>query len=153
MSNNVIAAIPEYALPLVHRIASEQGFITNEYRLKQTAGANHCDGFQGVIVRVTIEKNRSSTSSDQLTIVCKMPPDVVKATQQQLLPALINFQESKEIQSPDGFFEFLCYGTYANDETEDYVIVMEDLHTAGYEMWNKYESLDFEQARHKTVRR
>lgn len=163
MSNNVNETIPEYARPLVHRIASEQGFVANEYRLRQTAGANHGDGFQGVMVRVTIEGRRTETGTDQLTVVCKMPPaSEVRRRQsntavvfrkeiyvyERLLPALINFQESKGIQAPDGFFEFpKCYGTYANEETGDYVIVMEDLRTTGYEMWNKYESLDFEHAR------
>lgn len=136
---------------------------SNEYRLKQTSGANHGDGFQGVMVRVTIEGRRLSMSNDQLTVVCKMPPASEARRRQsntavvfrkeiyvyeRLLPALVSFQESKGIQSPDGFFEFpKCCGTYANEETGDYAIVMEDLRTVGYEMWNKYESLDFQHAR------
>lgn len=165
MSKNATETIPEYALSLIHRIASEQGFITNEYRLRQTAGANHGDGFQGVMVRVTIAGRRSpSAYANELTVVCKMPPAnearrrisntaVVFRKEiyvyEHLLPALISFQESKGVSSPDGFFEFpKCYGTYANDATGDYVIVMEDLRAAGYEMWNKYDALDFEHARY-----
>lgn len=156
--------IPEYALDFLNSIAKKEGF--EKFTISSAAGSNHGDGFQGVMLRITIEGERKQSNNilkpDRLSLICKMPPHE-KARRQMfnsavtftreihsyeyLMPQLVKFQREKDISQADGFYAFpKYYGTFANVETGDYVLAMEDLKSSGYEMWNKFETLDFQHA-------
>lgn len=157
--------IPAYALNLLNEIAIKEGF--TDYQIKSTAGSNHGDGFLGIMVRVTLEglrkkANEIEAKADSLPLICKLPPaDKVRRemfktanafiseihSYDVLLPAMVKFQEERGIAKEDGFFEFpKSYGTFADPENGDFALVMEDLKAEGYDMWNKFEDLDFNHA-------
>lgn len=152
--------IPTYAVGLIDVIAAKEGFI--EYTVRSTAGSSHGDGFMGIMVRLVIEGQRQG-QADKLSLVCKMPPaDKVRRelfhsnrafineiyAYDVMLPAMVKFQQEKAVPKDLGFFRFpKCYGTFADPEAGDFAIVLEDLREAGYEMWNKLETLDYTHAR------
>lgn len=152
--------IPTYAVGLIDVIAAKEGF--HEYKVRSTAGSNHGDGFMGIMVRVVIEGQRQG-QGDKLSLICKMPPtDKVRRelfhtnrvfmneiyAYDVMLPAMVKFQQDRAVPKEVGFFRFpKCYGTFADPEAGDFAIVLEDLREAGYEMWDKLETLDYAHAR------
>lgn len=118
----VESEIPEYLLTLLNEIAVKEQF--KEYSIKSTTGSNIGDGFQGVMLRVSIEGQRK-TSSDKhdvstakLSLICKIPPmsefrrQMSKGvfqkevyTYDKILPALVKFQEEKAMATADAFLE------------------------------------------------
>lgn len=60
-----------------------------------------------------------------------------------VLPAFVDFQREKGLTPENGFFAFpRCYGIVADAENDNYAIVMEDLKEKGYDMFNKFNSID-----------
>lgn len=152
--------IPTYAVGLIDDIATKEGFV--EYTVRSAAGSNHGDGFMGIMVRVVIEGQRQG-QADKLALICKMPPaDKVRRdlfhtnrafineiyAYDVMLPVMLKFQQDKSVPREVGFFRFpKCYGTFADPEAGDFAIVLEDLREAGYQMWDKLETLDYAHAR------
>lgn len=151
--------IPDYALQLIHQIAREHNFTT--YTVTPAAGSKHGDGFQGVMLRISINGQRNQ-HTDQLVVLCKIPPASETRRKQfntnivfnkevyvydRLIPEFVRFQERRGVCRPDGFFEFpKCFGTYFDATTGNSAIIMEDLRASGYKMWNKFETLDYAHA-------
>lgn len=160
------AELPDYASNLINEIATREGF-SDGYTITSQAGSNHGDGFVGILIRFSIEGDRLVDgrihAACRLSLIAKMPPhDKVRRevfcsslafagelySYDTLLPSIEQFQREKGIALADGFYQFpRCYGTFANAETNDYLIVMEDLKLIGFEMWNKLDTLDFAHAK------
>lgn len=156
--------IPAYAVDLINSIAKKEGF--TEYTVTSEAGSSHGDGFLGIMIRIAINgtKRLEGVSTPvKLSLIVKLPPDN-KARREMfhtkdafeseifsydvLLPAFVNLQQDKGVVKEDGFFRFpKSYGTFADTETGNYVLIMEDLAVRGYEMRNKFEKLNFAHAK------
>lgn len=54
------------------------------------------------------------------------------------MPAYAKFQQEKNVPHDDQFLAYAkCYAAVCDDSTEQYAIVMEDLHPKDFKMWNK----------------
>lgn len=147
---------PEFLRKLLETIATREGF-ADGFKLISRSGSNVEGGYQGQLVSVVITGYRNGYPNVELPLVCKIPPFNERRKKmaasyfrqeinayESFLPALIKFQKDKGIKEADGFFAFpKCYGTYSDEETLDFAIIMEDLQKNGYRMWNKYETIDY----------
>lgn len=159
-----VLPFPKYALDLINEVAVSKGFVAG-YTISHEAGSKHGDGFQGTMIRVHIEGKRSFDAAiifDRFPVICKMTPlSEMKRNQfgttesfgkevftyTKLLPAFVKFQQAHGLDKETGFFAFpQCYGTYANSETGDFVIIMEDIKASGYTMVDKVVDTDLAQA-------
>lgn len=161
--------IPDHLARLLDAIAVREGFTANAYTLTAGSGSNHGDNFMGVMLRVHITGERRvdgvRTADARLSLICKVPPAErarremfeTKTTFEReiyvyetVLPLFAEFQMQKGCVTPaDGFFQFpKCYGSVANAENDaEYALVLADLRADGYEMFDRFETLDVEHAR------
>lgn len=154
--------LPEYVIDLVNAIAKDQGF--TKFNITPYQGTNVNDGFMSFIQGLAIQGEKivdGNTVTDELKVLAKMPPSN-KARRAQfgsidlflreahvymnLLPAIEKFQRDHGIQSNnDGFFGFpKCYGILNDVESDELVIIMEDIRPKGYKMWNKFKPVNYE---------
>lgn len=159
-----ISDIPAYAVDLINSIAQKEGF--TEYTVTSEAGSSHGDGFLGIMIRVAINgmhRLGGASVPVKLSLIMKLPPH--NKTRREmfhtkdafeneifaydvLLPAFVKLQQDNGVAKEDGFFRFpKIYGTFADPETGNYVLIMEDLAVRGYEMRNKFEKLNFAHAK------
>lgn len=149
-------SIPDYLHTLLEQIAEREGF--TEHKFISEPGANFGDGFQGLMLGIVIAGHRNGNADDQLVLICKMLPlsDLRRLMSvhsfrkeiyayDTLLPAIARFQREKGVVESDGFFAYpKCYGTYANEKTLQFALVLEDLRHSGYRMWDRYKPIDFQ---------
>lgn len=148
--------LPEFLIALLKEIAEKEGF--KEYTLEVSAGSNHGDGFLAIVKRVTLTGVRNGVQ-DKLSLMCKLMP-VSQARREQfnsdavfireafmyreVLPTFVEFQKEKGLSKEDGFYEYpKCYGTMDDTVNDHFVIIMEDLKSFGYQMYDKFKSADF----------
>lgn len=159
--------LPSYVVDHLQRIAKEKGF-EDGYDVKHEAGSNPDDGFMAKLVSIKLVGNRRKEPNgdlqmDEFAVVCKIQPtspvrqrsfgsELVFQREVYMynvvLPALVEFQ--KEHRVPDGvaFTCFpKCYASSHVDGNSDSVIILEDLRAAGFEMWDKKRTLDFNTVR------
>lgn len=153
--------LPDYALKLVHDVAVQEGFVDGSYTFGQEAGSKQGDGFQGIMIRIHYDGKRQN-STDRLTVLLKMTPispikRAVLGTNETfskevlayrtILPAIHDLQTKHGLTKENGFFAVpKCYGTYANESTGDFVIIMQDIRELGFEMVDKFNPLDVDHA-------
>lgn len=156
--------LPEYVIEQLEKIAKTAGF--SEYSFKQDTGSKHGDGFMGTMVNITVtgQRNLNGTMKlDKLDLICKMLPagkaqrdmlclETVFAREVELysrvLPIFKKFQAEKGLKESNGFFEFPnCYCAISDAKQDHYLIIMDDLRSIGYNMWNKQVSLEYEHVR------
>lgn len=150
-------------------IAEAEGF--TDYTLTQDAGSKHGDGFMGTMVSVTISGKRKSSEenvaddeaalqTDRLDLICKIQPTNAARNEQfhtsivferevlcytAILPALEHFQREKGLTEDNGFFGFpRCYLATNNPNTNEAIIIMQNLRPLGYDMWDKMKPIRFE---------
>lgn len=161
MSESVVEEpqVPEFLLDLLNEIAKRENFI--DYKIDTSTGSNIGDGFQGLMIRIKISGSRAAETDAQLALICKIPPlsefrrkyaapvfQKEILMYEKILPIFVKFQKEKGIQAENGFYTMpKCYGTWANEETFEYAIVLEDLKHGSYDMWNKFEKLNFAHAK------
>lgn len=150
--------IPEYLQTLLEQVATKEGFV--DYKIATQPGSNFGDGFQGIMLGVVISGERNGIE-DRLVLICKIPPlnEIRRKTcapsfqreikaYDEYLPEMVEFQREKGVTDSEGFFSFpKCYGTYSNDETLEYALILEDLRESGYRMWDKFKQIDFKHVR------
>lgn len=150
--------VPCYIKELIKQIADREGY-TN-YSITHSAGSNAGDGFLGDLLRFKINGNQNNTLSS-LSLICKMPtPNPLRRAEYNtditfgceiylygyLLPYLIEFQKENGVSEADGFYSFpKCYATVFDEKPNgDHAIVMEDLMSSNYYMWDKFKTIDYE---------
>lgn len=152
-----VVQLPEFVRQSAIRAAVNLGFTPDKFHVRFEAGSN-CDGLVGEIHRVTI------TEGDrQEDLFCKIPP--LSAARREefnsmtlfereiflystVLPAMFEFQRDKQVRETEGFFNVpKCYLTLFDADSEESVILMENLSNKGYRMGKKVEPVDLDHAR------
>lgn len=150
--------LPSYIQSIIDRIIDDSGFCDYTVEIKQ--GSQTGDGFLSELSSITII---DKTSDKQLDLVCKIAPlnknrrkeffsnvvfDRESIFYNKLMPTFIKFQNDKNVPDCDQFRSCpKCYAAIADDENEQYVIVMEDLRPQGFKMWNKAKAVPIENMR------
>lgn len=153
--------VPSYIKDLINQIADREGY--KNYSITHSAGSNAGDGFLGDLLRFKICGMQNNTLSS-LSLICKMPPtstlrrieyntDVTFGREiylyGYLLPYILEFQNENGVSEADGFNSFpKCYATVLDEKPNgDHAIVMEDLVSSKYYMWDKFKKIDYEHAK------
>lgn len=160
------SAIPTALRQHFDNIAEAEGF--TDYTLEQDAGSKHGDGFMGTMVSISISGKRKSSEEnvtddetpDRLDLICKIEPTNAARNEQfntslvferevlcytAILPVLEHFQREKGLTEENGFFGFpKCYLATNNPSTHEAIIIMQNLRTLGYNLWDKMKPIGFE---------
>lgn len=142
--------LPKFIQEHVKRIAKENHFA--DYSLEVKQGSQLGDGFMSNLFSITIiESNKNNNK--KLELVCKMAP-LSKKSQEELIsnvvfdreaafytevmPIFSKFQNEKNLSKDEQFSAYpKCYGTTVDLENGHYAIIMEDLRSHDFKMWNK----------------
>jgi hypothetical protein len=150
--------LSEYAEKALHKVAANEGF--EKYKFQIEEGSSFGDGFSGILLKVEIIEN---DNSKQLNVVVKSPPDNVQRRETfgtmklferevfvyaELLPIFVKFQTEKKVPESIGFFNFpKCYLAEYDRESDDAIIILEDLRDSGYKMVDKHIPINYEHAK------
>lgn len=163
-----MSELPSYLLDVLRSIAVREGF-RNHVIEQETRNANNHDGFIGSIISLRLIGERKRTTSGpmqpgELPLICKLlPDDEIRRSQYSsemlflqecffyntIVPAFNKFQEEKGISVEElGFFQIpKCYAAICVPKRNEFLVVMENLRVAGYEMWPKEKPLLIEHVR------
>lgn len=157
--DNAPVEFPAFIEESIASIAPQEGFTPGEFTITIDR-LSDCEGLIGELHKATITEGER-----ELNVLCKIPPlDPVRRQQfnsialferevnvySNLLPTMLEFQREKGITDElnEGFFNIpKCYRTHFDAESEQALILMEDLRSREFSMWNKLEPLNFEHAR------
>lgn len=156
--------LPEFLVKQFAVIAKDNGF--TEYTLEQEAGSKHGDGFIATMMSIKLRGTRSidgQDNHDELHLICKLLPDNAARVElfnssalfgrevlmyNTFLPILIDFQAEKGLTEENGFFDFpKCYFAASNVELGQHVIIMDDLRSQAFSLWDKTKPIPFENVR------
>lgn len=160
-----MSTLPSFLLVHLDNIAKAERF--KSYTLEYEAGSKHGDGFMGEMVAVTIRGRRQSTTTDaavaddSLSLICKLLPKSTLRQEQckmifarevhmyrDILPPLRQFKMENGLTEATGFFGYPhCYVAAADEAANDYVIIMKNLRTHGYSLWDKFTPMPLDTAR------
>lgn len=163
-----MSELPSYLLDVLRSIAIREGFLNHTIEQQPTNANNH-DGFIGTIISLRLVGERNKTvngpmETAELTLICKLlPDDGIQRSQYSsemlfvqeaffyntILPVFKKFQEEKGISIEElGFFQIpKCYAAISVPERNEFLVVMENLRVAGYQMWPKEKPLLIEHLR------
>ena len=147
--------LTEYLRESLDKVALSEGF--KKYEVIVDQGSSVGDGFVGLLYKATVKE---INSDKKLEIVLKCPP-LNKARREdfhsmllferevfaynEVFPELVKIQREKKIDESEGFYNFpKCYFAECNKEKDDAVIIMEDLKTKDFKMWDKYLPVNLE---------
>lgn len=136
----MVSNLPGYVVDLLDEIVQAQGII--DYRLEFKPGSTHGDNFFGVIHRITLSGWRDGAEV-RLSLICKLS-STNKARRREfrmdtafgrevlmytkILPILQEFQRNKGLLAGEGFAAYpKCYAAVADEQTDRFVVIMEDL--------------------------
>lgn len=144
--------LPEFVNELIKKIAVSEGF--SDYETNVDSGSKDNDGFIGIIKSVTIQGVRlhdGKEKSETLRLMCKLIPDNEQRRQEfntnllfkreallynKVLPLITQFQRDKGLTNSDCFVSYpKCYAAIADEENDQFAIIMEDLRPKGFVMW------------------
>lgn len=156
-----IKMLPEYVSNCVHKVAKNEGF--TDYKIETKAGSAHGDNFLGIMTAITLKGTRGKngqSKSEELHLLCKAPPkNVIRQKNfssslvfsreiyiySKLLPALVRFQQEKNLNAADSFLSFpKVYACEVDEKKQSYILIMEDLRPKNFEMWPKDQTIDVE---------
>lgn len=157
--DNAPMEFPAFIEESIASIAPQEGFTPGEFSIT-IERLSECEGLIGELHKATIAEGER-----QLEVLCKIPPlDPMRRQQfnsmalfdrevnmySNLLPAMFEFQREKGLTEElnSGFFNVpKCYLTHFDAESEQALILMEDLRNREFCMWNKLESVNYEHAK------
>lgn len=156
--------LPDNVVVKLQDIAEREGF--TEISLDIKPGSNHGDNFLGELYSVTVKGKKcvnGKLTEAELYLLCKTAPqnefrrkhfrsaDVFKReayVYNRLMPFFVEFQTKKGLQEEDSFLSFpKCYAAIADEEKDEFLIIMRDMRPEGYAMWPKDKTVDFAHAR------
>lgn len=140
--------LPKYVQVLLDQIVNENGF--RDYSMEIKQGSQVGDGFLSELSSISIMEKETDK---RLDVVCKIAPfnknrrkeffsnvvfDREAVFYNKVMPIFARFQEEKNLQADDQFRSYpKCFAAVADDESEQYVVILEDLRPQGFSMWNK----------------
>lgn len=139
----------------LNEIAITEGFVA--HKIEVQSGSNNGDGSIGVLISVVIngarEQNGLTSLDNKLSLLCKTVPMHVTRRKEfhtdvlfereafmysTVLPLFAEFQREKGLTDADHFtFYPKCFKTISNVETDELVIIMEDLRPKGFTMLSR----------------
>lgn len=145
----------------LEKIAKREGFV--EYKIVQEAGSKHGDGFIAKMLAVTLvgkrKTNNGAIVDAELPLMCKLLPenrdrqDLFDSPSiferemyayNQILRAFEEFQSEKNVPVGDRFTEYpKCFATANDTEKGEQVIIMENLKSVNYNLWDKRIPIDY----------
>lgn len=160
--------LPAFVRRHLDEIAASEGFGTG-YTYSEPASSKLVEGFSSAIRAIELSGERidlqtgAPRGDNKLALVVKLLPASVERQEVfqakivferevhfyvNLLPLLQRFQNDKGLDPTTGFYGYpQCYAAIAEPTTNEYVIIMRDLRTAGYAIWNKEQPMPFKNAR------
>lgn len=150
--------IPQFVYEQIEAIAKQKEFTS--YSIIQNTDSKHGQGFVAAIISVTIT-GAIQQQKHKLNLICKLLS--ANAARRKMfrfesafkrevymfntvLPYLEKFQRDRGLTETNGFFHFpCCYYASSNDETDEHIIIMEDLRSTGFQVWNSLQDVEFEQ--------
>lgn len=155
-TENELEELPDYLIEILNKITKKEGFESFTYSI--SAGSNHGDGFLAAMKRITVSGKRNGRD-DKLSLIFKLMPTSAARREQfnstkvfsrevmmynKVLKMMNDFQVEKGLTAEDGFFEYpKCYGVIEDEANDCFALVMEDLKTSGYEMFDKFKPSDY----------
>lgn len=142
-------------LARIYDVAREEG-LTEGYEIEKSRGAA-----VGDVLRVVLRGPRNGLPASK-SLIIKIPPPNDKATNlssialfsaevrayEHLLKMFVRFQRDKGVLAADGFYNISkCHSIACNNETQRYLLIMEDLLDNGYTMMNRTAPVDIAHAR------
>lgn len=162
MANN---NLPKYLVEELNKIAKDNGFV--DFEIEQDAGSKHGDGFMATMVNIKVSGQRTvdgvTKDNDELNLICKLLPTNTARRElfnsenvfarevtmyNTVLPLFVRFQEEKGLTTENGFFDFpKCHFAVSDTKTDRHVIIMDDLRTQGFLLWDKLQPIEYENVR------
>lgn len=147
-----MAELPSYITDALNKITIDEGFIS--FKIEVQSGSNNGDGYMGVLISIVIsgtrEVNGIESADNKLSLLCKtVPASVTRRKEFQtdplfereaivystILPLFAEFQREKGLTAAESFtFYPKCLKTVFNLETDELVVIMEDLRPRGFTM-------------------
>lgn len=158
MTTNSVHQLPAYVQSELNKIAKAEGF--TDYTFIVNDGCKKGDGFLATLISVTIS---NSANTKKLALICKMMPedeahrdlfDNVLLFGREIymyktvLPIMAKFQCDHGLtQQTGGFFAYpKCYTTILDENTDQFLIIMEDLRSKGFHMLDKKKEMSVDNA-------
>lgn len=156
-----MSSLPAYVHSLLDKIAIDEGFtdVSKDFQV----GTNHGDNFSGVLTSVVLRGNRNGLANGELHLLCKLPPaneyrreafqsiSVFRretVAYNDILPTFLAFQQAKGVSAGQCFTSYpRCYAAVADEQLNQFVVIMEDLRPKGYIMRPKSKLIDLDHSR------
>lgn len=158
-------SLPQYVLDLLKNIAETENFVN--FKTKYQDGSNRGDGFLGVLTSVIIEGTRITNgvpAEDKLYLLCKLAPEneirrkIFQTalifereanTYNKILPLFRQFQQDQGLSDDESFLAFpKCYAAVADEEQQEFAVIMEDVRAKGFTMWKGKKVLPADHSYH-----
>lgn len=133
--------LPNYVQVLLAQIVQQNGFIN--YSMEVRPGSRPGDGYNSKVLSVRIVEKTSERKLDIVCKTCNNANSYIFFNREvlfynNLMPTLDDFQKEKQLSENDQFLSHpRCYASVADDIRKQYAIVMEDVRSSGFEMWDK----------------
>lgn len=151
----------EKILSILKQIAENEDLINFEHTF--SAGSNKGDNFVGEITRVQISGKKSNGNDGKLDLILKCGASTAKRRKEfindllfenetyyyeKLAPKYLNFQTERGLSVDLMFTSYpKCFDAICNADTEEYMLVFENLKEQEYEMWPKNKPNPIENTR------
>ncbi|KAJ6632705.1 hypothetical protein Bhyg_16078 [Pseudolycoriella hygida] len=158
---NVFPSVPEYLKHELNEIAKKHHFL--EYNIHVDKGCNHGDGFMATMIAVTVKGQQCHngvTVNRELPLICKILPvcesrrkafsaDTVFEREayfyNTISPIFVQLLKEKNISVDEEFtIHPKCFAAIYEPDTDRCLIIMENLKSIGFDLWNKRVPHDFE---------
>ncbi|XP_062555327.1 uncharacterized protein LOC134220323 [Armigeres subalbatus] len=157
--DNAPIEFPAFIEEAIASIAPQEGFTPGEFGITIERLAE-CEGLIGELHKASIVEGER-----QLDVLCKIPPlDPLRRQQfnsialfdrevnvyANLIPVMQEFQREMGIteEQNSGFFNVpRSYLTHFDPESQEALILLEDLRNRDFSMWNKLEPINYEHAK------
>lgn len=155
--------LPNYITKLLHDIAKREEFF--DYTFETESGSNHGDGFLGIMTAIKLVGNRRKNGiivHETLNLLCKTPPSNSSRRESfqsgrvfarevyiysKILPTFVRFQREKGLSESESFLSFpIVYDSLADEENDQYCLIMEDLRPKKFQMWPKQDPIALDHA-------
>ncbi|XP_026472445.1 uncharacterized protein LOC113376659 [Ctenocephalides felis] len=150
--------LPKHVVKLIEETTQELGLKKWEYYIEP--GSKKGDNYIGLIYRVIVTGLNFKGATVKLSLIAKLAPENEirrekyqvedcfareKLTYESVLPEMTKIQKQQNISSDDRFIsDMKCYRISTEKGKE--CILMEDITTKGYQMWDRNKPLDLDHA-------